>query len=71
MTTLDTHDGIGVVDVVDLLTSEEIEETKELLYEKGANVKKNIAVQNIITLIFIRLIAVFILRLETMTMRIC
>ena len=40
MTTLDTHDGIGVVDVVDLLTSEEIEETKELLYEKGANVKK-------------------------------
>ena len=49
MTTLDTHDGIGVVDVVDLLTSEEIEETKELLYEKGANVKKNIAVQNIMT----------------------
>lgn len=40
MTTLDTHDGIGVVDVVDLLTPEEIEETKELLYEKGANVKK-------------------------------
>lgn len=40
MTTLDTHDGIGVVDVVDLLTPEEIEETKELLYSKGANVKK-------------------------------
>ena len=40
MTTLDTHDGIGVVDVVDLLTPEEIEETKEALYEKGANVKK-------------------------------
>lgn len=40
MTTLDTHDGIGVVDVVDLLTPEEIEETKELLYAKGANVKK-------------------------------
>ena len=40
MTTLDTHDGIGIVDVVDLLTPEEIEETKELLYEKGANVKK-------------------------------
>lgn len=37
MTTLDTHDGIGIVDVVDLLTPEEIEETKELLYEKGAN----------------------------------
>lgn len=40
MTTLDTHDGIGVVDVVDLLSAEEIEETKEILYQKGANVKK-------------------------------
>lgn len=40
MTTLDTHDGIGVVDVVDLLTSEEIEQTKNALYEQGANVKK-------------------------------
>lgn len=40
MTTLDTHDGIGVVDVVDLLTPEEIDETKEILYAKGANVKK-------------------------------
>lgn len=40
MTTLDTHDGIGVVDVVDLLTQEEIDDTKELLYAKGANVKK-------------------------------
>lgn len=40
MTTLDTHDGIGVVDVVDLLSPEEIDRTKELLYEKGANVKK-------------------------------
>jgi len=40
MTTLDTHDGIGVVDVVDLLSPEEIEETKEILYQKGANVKK-------------------------------
>ena len=39
-TTLDTHDGIGVVDVKDLLTSEEIEETREALYSKGANVKK-------------------------------
>ena len=39
-TTLDTHDGIGVVDVVGLLTEEEIEETKTLLFEKGANVKK-------------------------------
>ena len=40
MTTLDTHDGIGVVDVVDLLSPEEIEETKKFLYSKGANVKK-------------------------------
>lgn len=40
MTTLDTHDGIGVVDVHDLLTPEEIDETKELLYRHGANVKK-------------------------------
>ncbi len=39
-TTLDTHDGIGVVDVKDLLSDEEIEETKELLFTKGANVKK-------------------------------
>lgn len=39
-TTLDTHDGIGIVDVVDLLTPEQIEVTKQLLYEKGANVKK-------------------------------
>ena len=40
-TTLDTHDGIGVVDVADLLTPEEIEQTKELLFNKGANVKKS------------------------------
>ncbi len=40
MTTLDTHDGIGVSDVVELLTPEEINETKELLYKRGANVKK-------------------------------
>lgn len=39
-TTLDTHDGIGVVDVADLLTPEEIEQTRELLFQKGANVKK-------------------------------
>ncbi len=39
-TTLDTHDGIGVVDVKDLLSDEEIEETKEMLFAKGANVKK-------------------------------
>lgn len=39
-TTLDAHDGIGVVDVKDLLTDKEIEETREHLYAKGANVKK-------------------------------
>lgn len=39
-TTLDTHDGIGVVDVRDLLPDEEIEKTREHLYSRGANVKK-------------------------------
>ncbi len=39
-TTLDTHDGIGVVDVADLLTPEEIDRTIAGLYEKGSNVKQ-------------------------------
>jgi sucrose phosphorylase len=39
-TTLDTHDGIGVVDVKDLLSDEEAEMTRENLYSQGANVKK-------------------------------
>ncbi|NLW60575.1 MAG: sucrose phosphorylase [Firmicutes bacterium] len=39
-TTLDTHDGIGVVDVRDLLSEEEIEQTKDYLYANGANVKR-------------------------------
>jgi len=39
-TTLDTHDGIGIVDVRDLLSDEEIETTRECLFSKGANVKK-------------------------------
>ncbi|MDN5351359.1 MAG: sucrose phosphorylase [Clostridiales bacterium] len=39
-TTLDTHDGIGVVDVADLLTQEEIEFTQDALFAKGANVKR-------------------------------
>ncbi len=38
-TTLDTHDGIGVVDVADLLSPEEVEATKEALFRQGANVK--------------------------------
>lgn len=40
ITTLDTHDGLPVVDVVDLMTEEEIERTRENLYTKGANVQK-------------------------------
>jgi sucrose phosphorylase len=40
ITTLDTHDGIGVVDVQDLLTPEEIERTLIGLDEKGANTRK-------------------------------
>ncbi len=39
-TTLDTHDGIGVVDVKDLLPDEEMERTKEDIFKFGANVKK-------------------------------
>jgi sucrose phosphorylase len=39
-TTLDTHDGIGVVDVKDLLPEEEIRRTKEDIFQFGANVKK-------------------------------
>jgi sucrose phosphorylase len=39
-TTLDTHDGIGVVDVKDLMGDDEIEFTRDQLYEKGANVKR-------------------------------
>jgi sucrose phosphorylase len=47
-TTLDTHDGIGVVDVKDLLPDKEIERTKEDIFKYGANVKKiyNTAVYN-------------------------
>lgn len=39
-TTLDTHDGIGIVDVKDLLPDEEVEKVKEQMYKEGANVKK-------------------------------
>lgn len=39
-TTLDTHDGIGVVDVADLMTQEEIDQTKDYLFDRGANVKR-------------------------------
>ncbi|MFC1882815.1 sucrose phosphorylase [Thermodesulfobacteriota bacterium] len=40
LTTLDTHDGIGVVDVFDLLTEDEIERTLKGLDEKGSNTRK-------------------------------
>lgn len=39
-TTLDTHDGIGVVDVRDLLPESEVDRTKEDIFKFGANVKK-------------------------------
>ncbi|WP_283679613.1 sucrose phosphorylase [Lentilactobacillus sp. Marseille-Q4993] len=39
-TTLDTHDGIGVVDARDILTDEEIDYASDELYKVGANVKK-------------------------------
>lgn len=39
-TTLDTHDGIGVVDARDILSPEEIKYTSEELYKVGANVKR-------------------------------
>lgn len=65
-TTLDTHDGIGVVDVKDLMTDEEAEMTRESLYSQGANVKKNIAPPLIIIWIFIKLTALIILHLAMM-----
>ncbi|MFP4563154.1 MAG: sucrose phosphorylase [Spirochaetia bacterium] len=39
ITTLDTHDGIGVVDVVDLMSPDDIDRTKENLFRRGAKVK--------------------------------
>jgi sucrose phosphorylase len=40
ITTLDTHDGLGVVDVQGLMRQEEIDRTIEGLYEKGSNIKR-------------------------------
>ncbi len=40
ITTLDTHDGIGVVDVEDLIPPEDLERTLNGLDEKGANTRK-------------------------------
>lgn len=39
-TTLDTHDGIGIVDVKDLLPDDQINYTEEKLYAEGTNVNK-------------------------------
>ncbi len=39
-TTLDTHDGIGVVDAADLLTPEQTDFTVEKLYSRGSNIKR-------------------------------
>jgi sucrose phosphorylase len=39
-TTLDTHDGLGVVDVSKLMSQDEIENTVNGLYEKGSNIKR-------------------------------
>jgi sucrose phosphorylase len=39
-TTLDTHDGIGVVDVRGLLTDEQIDRAKNLLFSRGAGVNR-------------------------------
>ena len=45
-TTLDTHDGIGIVDAVDLLSWDEISQTKENIFAKGKNVKKEYSTAN-------------------------
>lgn len=37
ITTLDTHDGLGVVDVADLMSQEQIDRTKSNIFDKGAN----------------------------------
>lgn len=39
-TTLDTHDGIGIVDVRDLMPAEAVDRTREQMFSGGANVKK-------------------------------
>lgn len=39
-TTLDTHDGLGIVDVRDLLPQQETDRILDLLYEKGANLNR-------------------------------
>ncbi len=45
-TTLDTHDGIGIVDVVGLLSKDEITKTKENIFVKVKDVKKEYSTAN-------------------------
>ena len=40
ITTLDTHDGIGIIDVQGLMTQEEIDRTIQGLYDKGSRAKR-------------------------------
>jgi sucrose phosphorylase len=39
-TTLDTYDGIGIVDVRGLLTDEQIDKTQVVLFSEGANIRR-------------------------------
>lgn len=39
-TTLDTHDGIGIVDVKDLLPDDQVDYVREKMFSEGANVKR-------------------------------
>lgn len=39
-TTLDTHDGIGIVDAKDILTDDQLDYTVDCLYKIGSNVKR-------------------------------
>lgn len=48
-TTLDTHDGIGIVDVKDLMTDEEIEKLRKLCSQKVQMLKRFIIQQLTIT----------------------
>ncbi|MCG6908918.1 MAG: sucrose phosphorylase [Deltaproteobacteria bacterium] len=41
ITTLDTHDGIGIVDVHELMSQDEIHRTLQELYDKGSNAKRH------------------------------
>ncbi|MBN2051767.1 MAG: sucrose phosphorylase [Spirochaetales bacterium] len=40
VTTLDTHDGLGVVDAVDLLTKDELDAAVDNLYHRGSSVNR-------------------------------